>query len=257
MDAKDAEKIRELLNFSGYPFQHYSADRIAKLDGFQLAVEVPFTHPPSNAAFLGTHGSIDILAACPNTDDDTLVWFVIECKKANDKIKNWILLPNKQQDPRWPTFSGSIEKEGEPLQLSFGRDDRFPNLGYHRGTDFDYCVSGIEVNTDLRGTNHDTREKIYNPLKQVTHALRGLEVQYPKIIEGIEYPRQRTYIRNKYLPVVLTTANLFVADFPVGDVVQGEIPADKLSLDGPKKWATYEFALPDFLSYTFPRSGGT
>lgn len=36
MDARDVEKIRELLNFSGYPFQHYCADRIAKIDGFQL-----------------------------------------------------------------------------------------------------------------------------------------------------------------------------------------------------------------------------
>lgn len=61
-----SEKIREILNYSGYPFQHHCADKIAGLDSYQVAAEVPFTHPQTNGPVLGVHGSIDLLAARPN-----------------------------------------------------------------------------------------------------------------------------------------------------------------------------------------------
>src|SRR5260221_14566197 len=82
-DMDKAEKIRELLNFSGYPFQHFCGDKLAKLAGFQVAAEVPFTHPPTNGPLLGVHGAIDLLAACPSSDDSVLLFFIVECKKAN------------------------------------------------------------------------------------------------------------------------------------------------------------------------------
>jgi hypothetical protein len=36
-------------------------------------------------------------------------------------------------------------------------------------------------------------------------------------------------------------------------VAQGEIPAGELTLGNPVDWATFEFALPDYLSYQVPR----
>lgn len=99
-----AERIRTLLNLSGYPLQHYCADKLSKIDGFRVAAEVPYTHPPTSGPTLGVHGAIDLLATCPSSDNSQLLIFVVECKKANDKIKNWILLKNRQQHPRAPTF---------------------------------------------------------------------------------------------------------------------------------------------------------
>lgn len=252
----DAERIRNLLNFSGYPFQHYCADRISRLEKFQLTTEHPFTYPASNAALLGAHGSIDILAACPTNEGDTLVWFVVECKKANDKIKNWILLPNRHQSPKWPTFTITLEEPDGDQTVMVTRNAVFPDLGYESGSDFEFCINGIEANTALKATNANQSEKIYNPLRQVVHGTRAFEVSAPKLVEGIKYTRSGKSYLNIFLPVIVTTANIYTVDVPVSKVSQGEIPADALQLSSPKKWATYEFPLPDYLGYSFKRGKG-
>src|SRR6266545_5159393 len=182
-----SEKIRQILNFSGYPFQHHCADRISQLDQYQLSAEVPFTHPRTNGPLLGVHGTIDLLAARPDLKNETLLCFVIECKKANDKIKNWILLPNRHQNPRWPTFMCSeLSLPDKREQLGATRSPTFPELGYARGSQYDYYTNGIEVNVALTSANQDKGEKIHNPLKQVSHAARAFEGTRPKIVEGIE-----------------------------------------------------------------------
>jgi hypothetical protein len=251
-----AEDIRKLLNFSGYPFQHYCGDKLAKLDNFQVAAEVPFTYPRTNGSLLGVSGAIDLLAACPSVDNSLLMFFVVECKKANDKIKNWILLPNKLQDPRWPIFCFSQQESGMPMQMAVTRSVTFPSLGYARSTEFDFCINGIEADTRLANTNRDQSEKVYNPLKQAMHGTVAFESSFPKVVEGIEYLRHGGYATHLYLPVILTTANIYIADIPADQVAQGEISPGMLSLSEPKKWVTVEFPLPDYLSYETDREGG-
>lgn len=252
-----AENIREFLNFSGYPFQHFCGDKLARLDKFQVAAEIPFTHPGTNGPLLGVHGAIDLLAACPSSDNGLLIFFIVECKKANEKIKNWILLPNKQQNPRWPTFCFSQQPDGAPMQLGVTRSITFPSLGYNRSTDFDFCINGIEANMGLTTTNKDQSEKVYNPLRQVAHGAIAFESSFPKMVEGIEYLRDSECAQQLYLPVVITTANIYTADIPVDQIAQGEIPPGTLSLSEPRKWVTTEFPLPDYLSYRADREGGS
>jgi hypothetical protein len=251
-----SERIRELLNYSGYPFQHHCADRISRLDQYQLSAEVPFTHPSTNGPLLGVHGTIDLLAARPDRGDDILLCFVIECKKANDKTKNWILLPNKQQSPRWPVLVFSQLPPDGREQLGVTRSLMFPELGYKRGSQYDYCINGIEVNTALTHANQDKGEKIYNPLRQVLHGSRAFEAADPKIVEGIEYFRENKHRQRVYVPVVITTANIYVVDFPLDRVAQGEVASGDLTLGEARRWATYEFPLPDYLSYQVARGDG-
>lgn len=252
----NAERIRELLNFSGYPFQHYCAHKIARLSGFQVSAEFPFTYPPTNGPLIGLHGAIDMLAAHPDTSGELLICFVVECKKANDKVKNWILLPNAQQDPKWPTFFFTKESETQGLSLGATRSVTFPGLGYGQTSDFDFCINGIEANTDLSKTNLDKGEKVYNPLKQVAHGTRAFETTFPKIVEGIDYLRGIQFPEFFYIPVVITTANLYVPSFPIQNVSQGEIPSGELTIKEQRKWVSVEFALPDYLSQRFEREGG-
>jgi hypothetical protein len=252
-----SEQIRGMLNFSGFPFQHHCADKIARLDGYQVSAEVPFTDPPTNAARLGNHGSIDILAARPDLKGELLLCFVVECKRAKEETKNWILLPNKQQKPGWPTFIFSEARFDQPDVMAVDRGVAFPALGYGRGNEYDYCVNGIEVNAERTRQNPNQDEKVYKPLRQVTHAAHAFEWMFPKVIEGIDYLRpEKTHQKLLTIPVIITSANIYVPDFSPELVMQGDISPGNLALGDARKWTTYEFPLPDFLSYSLKRGDG-
>jgi hypothetical protein len=255
-----SEKIREILNFSGFPFQHHCAEVIGNLEGFQLAVEVPFTDPPTNGPLLGVHGSMDILAVAPDKQGDRLVCFVVECKRAKDDTKNWILLKNYQQRPSWPTFFQSERSQSPDTRgpLAASRSVTFPELGYKRGRDYDYTVNGIEVNAAQSQQNRNADEKIYKPLRQVAHATHAFETTFPKIIEGIDYLRAtEDQISCVFIPVIVTTANIYVPEYPPGKVEKGDVASGDFALGEPRKWATYEFPLPDHMSYNVSRGVGS
>ena len=98
------DKVLDLVNTSGYPFQYFCAQSILDLGGFQVANEVPFTDPPSNGPLRGSHGQIDILACSPEKSGRGLVCFVIECKRANNKIKNWVFSETISSIPGGPVL---------------------------------------------------------------------------------------------------------------------------------------------------------
>ena len=251
------EKVLGLLNTTGFPFQHYCSQVISNLDGFQVSIEVPFTDPPSNGPLLGIHGQIDILACCLDGASKILVCFVIECKRANEKIKNWVFLRNHQQDPRWPTFVTSTgDNFGNSQQLQINRNILFPALGYPELDRYDYCVNGLEINQNLSSVNRDQSEKIYKPMAQVVHGSHAFETMHPKIIEGIDYFRQDLGKLVLHLPVIVTTAELYLADFDPTLVKEGDIQGGDLDIGSPRSWISYEFPLPDHLSYGLNRPGG-
>lgn len=255
-----SDKVREILNYSGFPFQHYCADLISKIDGFQLATEVPFTHPQTNGPMLGVHGAMDILAVHPASDGQHLVCFVIECKRANDKTKNWILLANQQQNPRWPTFMFSEKTDPPEMNQRLGvtHSARFPELGYNSGADFEYCTSGVEMNANATRQNLNQKDKIYDSLRQVAHATRAFEVSFPKDVEGIDYfHSHNTYRQCLYIPVVVTTASIYTPTFPVNKVIKGDVMPNGFSLGDARKWVSYELPLPDYLSYRLARDGNS
>ena len=251
------EKTLEILNNTGFPFQHFCANQIAQIDGYEVSMEVPYTDPPTNGPILGVHGQIDILAVHTSQSDDALVCFIIECKRANEKIKNWILLPNKQQKPVWPTTIFCMEAAGQPQQLSVARNARFPSLGYHEGSDFEYCINGIEMNSHMQAINREPAEKIFKPLQQVAHGSHGYELMFPKVVEGIDLLREPKHSMLVSVPVIVTTANLYLAEFDPSTVVMGDIPANGLDLGQPKPWLSYEYPLPDHQSYEINREDGS
>ncbi|WP_203055839.1 hypothetical protein, partial [Frankia sp. AgB1.9] len=155
------EKIRALVNQTGYPFQHHCGTRIASHGQFDVALEVPFTHPATVGPAVGVHGAIDILAVSPALDDRILVWLIIECKKVDAKTKNWIFFPNAGQNPRWPTFFTSSWMWRPGYSFLVTRSATFPGLGYSTGSDFNYCINGIEANDRLEHINGTHTEKIY------------------------------------------------------------------------------------------------
>jgi hypothetical protein len=248
----DSTKILNLVNSSGFPFQHNCASRIAALNGFEVAQEVPFTFPGTNGPILGVHGTVDIVAthrATPESDD--IVCLVTEVKKANEDIKKWIFFENDQKNPKWPMFV--CEKNmGNTKAVMLSRTITLPLLDYPTQSSYQYCSNAIETNSQLTAINRNQTEKVHQSLKQVAHATRAL-LQIPKVIEGLDDLRGTVYNHLILLPVVVTTAELYIPKFNKKSLVNGEIDQKDFELGPPRKWLTYDLPLSDYISYQISR----
>ena len=116
-------------------------------------------------------------------------------------------------------------------------------------------MNGIEINHELKTINNDLNEKIYKPMLQVTNASHAFETMNPKLVEGIDQLRVFGNQVLFHLPVIVTTADLFIANFDPSRVLGGDICPENFELGGPHKWISYEFPLPDYLSYALLRPG--
>lgn len=258
--ALDKQKITERFNETGFPFQHWCLETIRNIDKdhggwIHVAVpEHPFTFPQSEGPTLGIHGAIDIVAVRGVKGiEKSLLFLVIECKRANNEIKNWIFISDKHE--RKPAFIFSrITNESLVEKIEVSREMAFPELGYSYPGDFDYCYQGIEVNETQTTINRNQEERIYKSLRQVNHGACALEHQIPKnlYIEGLDRAFNFTKWQNFiYIPVIVTTANLFIANFDYKNIKDGDILSEVGDYQE-KKWLTYEFPLPDFISYETP-----
>lgn len=248
MSKSKNEKMTELYNQSGLPFQDWCFMTVRKHGNYRAVTEFPFTNPPSAGAQIGKQGSIDIVAVSPQ--NARWNYLVIECKKANPEIKNWIFYSREPNTPNGeyisrPTFLMRRTVEGEVEKIS---KISFPQLGYDHYENFDYCVSGLEFNEKITSGNRNEIDKIYNHIFQVTRGLNAFAKLDPKQIDeveadGVALPDAVPVV---YIPVIVTTADLYLAKYDWRNVEGGEVPESSIEYE-PKNWLTYEFGLPDFL----------
>ena len=153
---------------------------------------------------------------------------VTETKKANEDIKKWIFFENDQKNPKWPLFA--FDKNiGNTKAVMLTRTVTLPKLGYPAQPNYQYCSNAIETNSQFSTINRNQTEKVYQSLKQVAHATRAL-LQIPKVIEGLNDLGKMIYNHLILLPVVLTTAELYIPKFDKKLLVKGEIDQKTLNL---------------------------
>ncbi|MCX6740321.1 MAG: hypothetical protein NTZ49_03780 [Candidatus Parcubacteria bacterium] len=253
----EKEKAVKLLNETGYPFQKWCLDTIRNCDQdhgswiFKAVSEFPYTHPSSNGPILGAHGSIDIVAVrgVKGIEEKTLLFLIIECKKANSNIKNWIFLNESLDKKPLFIFSDIIDNNLMYERKYLTRQLTFPDLGYRLIGDFNYCNQSIETNDKLTTINRNQDDKIYKAIRQAAHGSYALENKIPKYIEGIS--NKVNFLQFKhfiYLPVVVTTANLYLTKLDYKKIQNGDVNFKDIDMEE-KKWLSYEFPLPDFINY--------
>lgn len=258
------DKFAELYNKTGIPFQYWCLSVLRKVSNYQGIPEFSFTHPPSLGAQLGKSSSVDILALRISPRNgrrwfDGLVLFSIECKRADPEIKNWVFSKDpSKEDAVLPTyFLKTIKDVGsiKSFEHTVARNGVFPGLGYNGVQDLDSCLHGVEFNESLTNINRNQNENIYKSLLQTNHALNALfskfQYSFPRI-EDLWFPKEEEVNKILFLPVVVTTANLFIADYDPEkvDFKTGKINKKDIKFNGPKKWLTYEFPLPDYLKHS-------
>lgn len=251
----DKTKVTDRFNETGFPFQQWCLETIRNFDQeyggwrYKAVSEWPFTYPPSSGPLLGVHSTVDIVAirVVSGISEKTLLFLVIQCKRANNSIKNWIFL--KENKDKHPVFIFSDVDEELNEKKFITRHLTFPDLGYPAVASFDYCNNVIEVNDKFSSVNRNQEEKVYKAIRQANLGIYALENKIPKYIENLTTDISLDSFRHFiFLPVVVTTANLYMADFDYKNVNRGDISHQDVKYEE-KKWLTYEFPLPDFIGY--------
>jgi hypothetical protein len=238
----DQKKTVDQLNLTGFFFQDYCAAFLQSSDlGYLVRTEEPFTFPQSDGPILGRPGSIDVLAVY--SDSKKSFCFSIECKRAIPSIKNWLFFKTRNDGSRtW--FLG---KSNGPSGGGAGHYGLLlPQLNYANLEDYELCDHGIEINESFEQLNRNQEEKVYRSLLQAHHGLVAAFVSMsPLLAEMCNRSEHPMY----YIPVVLTTANLYLAEFDPSDVNPDEgILHENHVRFTEKRWIEYEFGLPDYLA---------
>jgi len=233
VDPKVLAKIKEDLIGTGVflerdtyqLFKEWTAGR-----DFSVYREYPYSY--------GTHpliidGTVDVLA---ETSIGGIVLILpVECKKADPKLKHWVFEPHRPTGLRdKPYFM--FTKDGENW---FTQEYNLPTLGYNTYSGYENCVNVFEFSEDkgALSRNADKMLRGYFAIKQPNEAVPG-------IVEKIPSVSRQPAARNFIIPIVVTTANLWIAQYDPKDInkATGEIDTAKLDLVH-KDWLLYHYPL--------------
>ncbi len=207
-------------------FKDWKVDRV-----FTAYREYPYNygvHP------LIINGTVDVLAAT-SIDNGGIVFLPTECKKADPKLKHWVFEPHRPTGLRdMPYFM--FTKGGEN---SFTQGYNLPNLGYNAYGDYENCVNVFEFSEDKGAIsrNADKTLRAYFAIKQANEAVPGIVEKIPSLSHQPE-------AKNFVIPIVVTTANLWITQYDPQDISKatGEIDTAKLDLVQ-RDWLLYQYPL--------------
>lgn len=236
------------LNIHGTFFERWSAAFISHQPGWEVAAtQYPVRFPP-DANVHGNASAIDIVAQTLRRHK--LTTLVVECKKNNPEFVNWILFPVQS----YPQLSIPLLTYG-----SFGTADaawrmvrqlvasRMPIVDDARETRGQYAKH--KKRDDKTRTTKATISEAAYQTALGAQALAWDELSRAKSVDAapVEW-EPREWKEEAFLPVILTTANLRIAEFDPAKVspTTGEIAyADVNFRDVP--FALYDYALPRHL----------
>jgi hypothetical protein len=203
-----------------------------KAGSFMAYREYPYSY---GAHPLIISGTVDVLAETSIDNGGIVLILPTECKKADPKLKHWVFEPHRSASSRdMPYFM--FTKGGES---SFTQGYNLPNLGYNTYGDYESCVNVFEFSEDkgALSRNADKALRAYFAIKQVNESVPG-------IVEKISSLSRQPAAKNFIIPIVVTTANLWITQYDPQDISKatGEIDTAKLDLVQ-KDWLLYHYPL--------------
>ena len=243
------------LNIHGVFFERSCSSLISETNGWRvLATNYPVEFPPPNGPWRGKESSLDIWARRDN-DPRFVVDVLIECKKANPDFVNWILFPKSGCSIPSPIRLARVDNESStganPPWLS--------RTSLMRSTT---TISVVNDAREVRGEyakaqgNNKTKTSnaaIQEAAYQVALGTRAIVHEEGALLRKArvspEHPAP-PWSTKLYIPVIVTTARLFITQFDSKSVklISGEIDLHDAKLE-PVQTAVYEYALPKHLQH--------
>lgn len=255
------------LNIHGVFFERRCASVIAATENWTLvSCNYPVEYPAPNGPWRGKESSLDIRARRVFADGH-VVDVQIECKKANPDFVNWIFFSKASsagQAPFWTSASINTpsEIEGGPWTTS--------HVIQNGNTDMPVANDSREVRSDYikhhgNGKTKTSNAAIQDASYQVALANRAIVGEDSTLLAAARNPAGHPnppWLRKTYIPIIVTTARLFQAEFLAEsvDIGSGEIPLDNVGLKQISN-VLYEYPLPKHLQHapvdTLPALLGT
>jgi hypothetical protein len=232
--------LEKTLNRHGYSFQ-YSV--IAHADVLFKRMLSPWRAPiPEFPVEIQGYGTrIDTILQ----HRDRPFFLIIETKRANPSLSNWCFLKTP--------YPGTSRANGFVVEKIY-RDGpgRYTTLD-ELGASSDVCHLGIEVKSSQKGDETSQgRGAIESAATQVLRGLNGM-IEFlssnPKIVDRYE--------AMSFLPVIVTTANLFFSSANISD---GELSSGKIDLSNQvlveRNWLIYNYNQSPGLKHSVASSKG-
>jgi hypothetical protein len=242
------------LNIQGLFFQRLCADIINQKPQNQIrlvATEYPVEYPPSSGSERSNESRLDIYARSigPFNNYPSAIQFAIECKKNNPDFIDWVFFPSyPAKQPAYelltvkpypiykeswkPIFHINKCSTQKFILVNEGRETRGTYDGYKRG--------------DKTRTANDSIESACHQVVLATHSIAYKNRE--GAFHDLEKSSKPIFTQYLYIPIVVTTANLFICDFSPADVSidLGELPFDKAILRSVES-VVYEYPIPPHL----------
>ena len=245
------------LNIHGVFFERRCVDAVIDTPGWKvLSTNYPVEFPPPNGPWRGKESSLDIWARQESASDSSDVDVFIECKKANPDFVNWVFF--RKPEPEHPTpfvFTKATNAIGVA-----GTSTWTSTIAMQRGiTDLLLSNDAREVRGDYVQNKSGNKTKTSNAAiqeaaYQVALASRAIVQEESSLLEkargSADHP-QPPWLLKAYVPIIVTTANLFSVDFsPSSTSLRlGEIGLNDAKLS-PVQSVLYEYALPKHLQFS-------
>ena len=244
------------LNIHGVFFERRCVDAVIDTPGWKvLSTNYPVEYPPPNGPWRGKESSLDIWArrdAGPNATVDIFV----ECKKANPDFVNWVFFPKAECQQPAPFIFAEAINTSNPA----GAGAWTSQVVMQRGTtDLSISNDAREVRGDYVKNQSGNKTKTSNAAiqeaaYQVALANRAIVHEETSLLEKARISPDHPappWPSKAYVPIIVTTANLFRVDFASRSTSlgSGEIGLNEAKLT-PVQSILYEYALPKHLQFS-------
>lgn len=232
------------LNIHGTFFEGWCEYTLSKSKYWKLVdTKYPVEFPPTTGSKKAGQSELDVRGNLKIYD--TVVESLIECKKNNPELSNWVFFKKREQytphfrylysekNPYTATTQHHLTVKGIDLvQLPIADDAR-------------------EVRGDYQGNKKGDKTKtannsIWDASYQVILAMQAIILEETR--NFLNCPSGE--IKKLFLPIILTTANLMLATYDRQNVNpgNGEIAWDKVEFKA-RDYLIYEYPIPTHLQY--------
>jgi hypothetical protein len=239
------------LNIQGIFFQRLIASLIRMhKDVIYVTSEYPVEYPRGEASTKTQESRLDILAQIRHRlHPQSVLHLLIECKKANPEFVDWLFFPKmitSYEDSNINYLTLGAPNAAAPVpsikyDVIERHDDRYVLTDDARETRGSYENTSKNIKT--KTSNASITEAAY----QVVLAAHAYAAEINLRISKPD-PSISRLSHHLFLPVIVTTANLYLCKFQPSDtsLQTGEIPFQKVTFE-PVSQLFYEYSIPPHL----------